>query len=377
MIAATTKLRTRLTRLLACALSVCLTADCRAEVRLKDITVYEGADDNVLEGLGLVVGLQGTGGDSAMTREMLSNYLQNSDLRSDPATRALLNRTSQNNTDNISAVAVSATLPAFRNEGRIDVRISTLDEGTSLQGGTLLMTPLYGADGEVYAVAGGAVTIGGFGAQGDAASVQKNQLTVGHSSATIQRATPAQVVCNGVVRLHLTSPDFGTSSRVAQAINAVYPQSAMALDAAVIEVAVPESRFGFQNEFLAEIENLTVVPDAIARIVINENTGTVVIGDNVRISRVAITHGGLSIITTESPVVSQPLPFSDGETSVQPRTELDVMEERNPITVIEPTVTVGELAQALNAMGVTPRDLMSILQALQASGALHAEIITQ
>lgn len=362
--------------LLACLLTTGVTSTCCAEVRLKDITSFEGADDNVLTGVGLVAGLQGTGGDNATTREFLANFLQNSELRSDPATRALLPRSSQDNTDNISVVVVTATLPAFRNEGRLDVRVSTLDDASSLQSGTLIQTALYGVDGEVYAVASGPVVIGGFGATGDAASVQKNQLTVGQCDAIIVRNTITDVVCDGLVRLHLDDPDFATSVRAADAINAVFPMSAMSLDAAVIQVAVPPAHNGHINEFLAAIENVMIEPDTIARVIINENTGTVVIGENVRISRVAITHGGLSIMTSETPQVSQPLPFSEGETTVVPRTELDVMEERNPLQVIEPTVTVGDLVQALNAMGVSPRDLMSILQALEASGALHAELIS-
>ncbi len=235
-------------------------------------------------------------------------------------------------------------------------------------------------DGQPYAVATGEIVIGGFGAQGDAASVQKNLLTVGRipNGATIVAPTITEVVCDGRVQYALTPTRTLPHRRyVAAVINGEFPGSAYAVDAAVIAVRIPPTHLANTNEFISVIEHLEVVPDISARIVVNENTGTVVIGDAVRISRVAITHGGLSIITSESPAVSQPLPFSDGETTVVPRTQLDVLEERNPIVVIEPTVTVGDLAQALNAMGATPRDLISILQTLKAAGALHAELITQ
>lgn len=369
-----------------CLLLLCVPAPGQADeatsaafpgVRISDVTTVSGVRKNQLVGMGLVTGLNGTGGKSPVTRRFALNMLQRFGVRSDPELRARIENDAAQRTDNLSVVTVTAELDSLAKSGsRIDVLVSAFDDAQSLQGGTLVMTPLFGADGQVYAVAAGPVSTGGFSFGGDAARVQKNHPTSARipNGATVELELCCPVMSDGQVRLLLTSPDFESARRMAVTINQQFPQSAQVVDAAAVDVIVP---FSLQQEvagFVARIGSLRFVPNVPARVVINERTGTVIVGEHVRISRVMITHANLAVSTVEAPQVSQPLPFSQGETAIVPRTDVLVEEETQPISVVEPTTTVGELAQALNALGVAPRDLSSIFQQLKESGALHAEI---
>lgn len=349
------------------------------EVRVKDITEVEGARINQLTGLGLVTGLNGTGGRSPITRQLALNMVQRFGVRADPLQRANLRNDAKDRTDNLSVVTVTAELPPFARKGaRIDVLVSAFDDAKSLQGGQLILTPLFAVDGEVYAVAAGPLTVGGFSFEGDAASVQKNFPTTGRipNGATVEEETCDTVGLDGPVRLLLHHPDYETVRRIAEAINQQAPslRAAAPIDASTIEIVVPDARRGDIPAYLAAIGELRVIPDASAVVVINERTGTVVIGENVKLSRVLITHANLAVMTGEFPEVSQPAPFSRGQTQVVPRTQLDVHEDSQPVTVIDQPATVGDLAQALNSLGVTPRDLSSIFQQLKETGALHADL---
>ncbi len=348
------------------------------EVRIRDITEVEGVRTNQLVGLGLVTGLNGTGGKSPITRQLAMNLIQRFGLRVDPEIRARLRNDTSEKTDNLSVVTVTADLPAFARNGQtIDVLVSTFDDAKNLAGGQLIMTSMKAVDGEVYAVASGAISTGGFAFSGDAAGAQKNHPTTGRipNGATIERETCTPIGQNGVVRMLLRQSDFETARRIALAINTEYPAVARAIDSATIEIHVPALNADDVPAFIGRVGNLKVIPDRPARVVINERTGTVIIGENVRLARVLITHANLSIMTAETPEVSQPNPFSQGETAVVPRTQMDVIEEKAFVNQIERQATVGDLATALNALGVTPRDLSSIFQQLKESGALHAELL--
>ncbi len=351
-----------------------------AHVRIKDITTVEGVRVNTLIGMGLVTGLNGTGGTSPVTREYAMNMLQRFGLRADPAIRRAIRTDTKQRTNNLSVVTVTAELPIFAKPGsRIDVTVAAFDDATSLQGGILITTPLVGVDDTVYATASGPISVGGFSFSGDAATVQQNHPTTGRApnAGIVEMEVPNHFAEQGNYRLLLQTADFKTAGRVSDAINAVFPNSALAVDAGTIQVLLPESFLNDPACFIGEVENLQVVPDVKARVVINERTGTVIVGEHVKISRVAITHANLSVITSETPTVSQPAPFSEGETTVVPRTQVDVTEGSRPVSVVDEPVTVGDLAQALNALGVTPRDLSSIFQQLKATGALHAELVFQ
>ena len=348
-----------------------------AEVRVKDITNIHGDRVNQLKGLGLVAGLAGTGGESPVTRQFALNVEQRLGLRADPAVRALLDFDQQRRTDNLSVVMVTADLRSFAREGsQIDVSVSAWDDAESLQGGILIQTPLYGADGKVYAVASGAVSTGGFSFTGNAGAVTQNHPNSGRitNGATVELETTTPVGQNGKVELVLQQPDFETARRIKLAINALYSDSCRVPDPGTVEVRVPELYRSRVSEWIGRIGAVTVKPDVKAKVIINERTGTVVVGTNVRLSRVLITHANLTVTTAESADVSQPAPLSDGETVVVPQTEVNVPEEGIPVSEIEPNVTVGQLAASLNALGVSPKDLSSIFQQLKASGALHAEL---
>ncbi len=348
------------------------------EVRIRDLTEVEGVRTNQLVGLGLVTGLNGTGGKSPITRQLATNLIQRFGLRVDPEIRARLRNDTSEKTDNLSVVTVTADLPAFARNGQtIDVLVSTFDDAKNLAGGQLIMTTLKGVDGEIYAVASGAISTGGFAFSGDAAGAQKNHPTTGRipNGATIERETCTPIGQNGVVRMLLRQSDFETARRIAIAINIEHPTAARAIDSTTIEINVPPLDVSDVPAFIGRVGNLKVIPDRPARVVINERTGTVIIGENVRLARVLITHANLSIITAESPEVSQPNPFSQGETTVVPRTQVNILEEKAFVNQIDRQSTVGDLAQALNALGVTPRDLSSIFQQLKESGALHAELL--
>jgi flagellar P-ring protein precursor FlgI len=347
-----------------------------AGVRLKDVTDLEGARSNQLYGFGLVVGLSNTGGKSLFTQQVATDMLQ----RLNVGSKTVQDVSSDNvfRSGNISAVMVTAEIGPFARRGsRIDVTVSVLDDAKSLLGGTLLLTPIRGVDGVVYAVAQGSLTLGGFSAKGQAASVLKNQVTVGTipGGATVEHEARGEVLCNGRVRLLLKNADHTTAGAISKVVNAWLPGHALALDAGTVQVEVPPKFWPHTVAFVSEMGNLEVIPDVPARVIINERTGTVVAGENVKISTVAIAHGNLAVVTRETPEVSQPEPYTRGRTTVVPRTELGVTEQGGRLHIANRSVSVGDLARALNALGVTPRDLISIFQAIKRSGALQAELI--
>ncbi|MEZ6126766.1 MAG: flagellar basal body P-ring protein FlgI [Planctomycetaceae bacterium] len=371
-------LNLRFNLIIACCIGAwALPPTSAGEVRIKDITQVHGERINQLIGLGLVTGLAGTGGKSPITRQFALNFEQRMGIRSDPASRTRLDNNQARKTDNLSVVMITAELPAFaKNGSEIDVIVSAYDDAKSLQGGVLIRTPLYGVDGEVYAVAAGPVSIGGFSFSGQGGSVKQNHPTTGRIAlgATVEQETCTPIGNDGYIRLLLRNPDFETARRITETLNLIAPSSSRVLDPGTVECMIPSDYLGRTSDWVARIGNLTIEPDLKARVVINERTGTVIIGEGVRLSRVLITHANLTVTTVESPQVSQPAPFSNGETTVVPRTDITVSEDGFPVSEIHPNVTVGDLASALNALGVSPRDLSSIFQQLKESGALHAEL---
>lgn len=349
-------------------------APASAASRIKDIADFEGVRDNLLVGYGLVVGLNGTGDtltNSPFTQQSLIGMLERLGINV---------RNSTMKTANVAAVMVTATLPPFSRTGtRIDVSVSALGDAKSLQGGTLLVTPLIGADGEVYAVSQGTVSVSGFVAQGQATTVTKNVPTTGRIAAggIVEREINFQLASLQTVHLSLRNPDFTTANRVAQAINGFLgTNAALTLDPSTVSVNVPPKYRGNVPGLLTDIEQLRVVPDETARVVIDEQSGVIVMGENVRISTVAIAQGNLTIRITETPQVSQPTPFSTGGTTTTvARTNVQVEQsEDKKLGVLSGGVTLQELVNGLNAMGIGPRDMISILQAIKAAGALQAEI---
>ncbi len=347
-----------------------------AQSRIKDIADFEGVRENPLVGYGLVVGLLGTGdslGSAVFTRESLIGMLERLGVNA---------RDDALDTDNVAAVMVTATLPAFgRQGGRIDVTVSAIGDATSLLGGTLLVTPLLGADGEVYAVAQGNVAVGGFSFEGDAESLDKGVSTSGRiaNGAVIEREVGFELADLERLRIMLRNPDFTTARRIAASVNQLVGGQrpvAEPLDPGTVQVAVPRNRPGGVVGLITDIENLSVRPDQIARVVIDEQNGVIVMGENVRISTVAIAQGNLTIRITETPQVSQPEPFSNtGTTAIVPRTEVDAdQDEDQRLTVVDSGVTLQELVRGLNELGIGPRDMITILQAIKAAGALQAEI---
>ncbi len=339
------------------------------EARILDLVDIDGVRRNQLVGTGLVVGLRGTGDSGEAARKAVANYIRRSNLQVVAADVS---------SGNVALVSVTATLEPFAASGTTtDVHVHSIGESTSLFGGQLLQTPLYGADGGVYVVAQGAVSVGGFSAGGDAASVTQNHPVVGIVSGggIIEREVPMQMVgADGFMHLHLRSPNYMTATRMAQRLNDVFPQSALAINKATIRLQVPDSHQEDVVGFISEFGQLFVSPGDEAVVVINERTGTIVAGHQVRISTAAITHGNLTISIAESPQVSQPQPFSDGETTVVPRTDLDVQVEDRGLMVVPGGASVSELATALNRLGVSSRDLISIFQALKRGGQLHARL---
>ncbi|WP_297056996.1 flagellar basal body P-ring protein FlgI [Thermosulfurimonas sp.] len=340
--------------------------------RLKDLVSVEGVRSNQLVGYGLVVGLKGTGdGDQTkFTVQSVVNMLERFGIRVPRAQVKL---------KNAAAVMVTAELPPFVKPGqRIDVLVSSIGDAKSLQGGTLLLTPLRGPDGRVYALAQGPVSIGGFGAAGAGARVQVNHPTVGRvpNGAVVERAVPVDLNDKGVIKLSFRETDFTTVARAVEAINdLLHGPYARALDGRTLALTVPRVYRGRVVELLARVGEVEVEPDVPARVVIDERTGTVVMGENVRISRVAIAHGNLSVVIRERPQVVQPQPFAGGRTAVVPRTQIRAREQKARIVVLEEGASIGELVRALNAVGATPRDLIAVLQAIKAAGALQAELV--
>jgi flagellar P-ring protein FlgI len=349
-----------------------LNAPAHANSRIKDITDVEGVRDNQLVGYGLVVGLDGTGDslrNAAFTRQSLSAMLERFDVNTRDATL---------NTRNTAAVIVTAHLPAFATQGtRVDITVSAIGDAGSLQGGTLIATPLIGADGQVYAVSQGQVAVGGFAAQGDGASVTRGVPTAGRiaNGGLVERELRYDIASRSAIRLALRNPDFTTARRTAVAINNYLgTEAARAADPATVVLTRPDFYEGDMVALLSEVELLRVEPDLPARVIIDEATGTIVMGENVRVSTVAIAQGNLTISVTENPVASQPAPFTDGETVVLPRTSITVEEDMTQLGVLDNGVSLSHLVDGLNALGVSPRDMIAILQAIAASGALQAEI---
>jgi flagellar P-ring protein precursor FlgI len=360
--------------MLAVALLVQTVTPSLGASRIKDIIDFEGVRDNQLVGYGLVVGLNGTGdtlADGHFTKQSLQAMLNRLGVK--PTDAGL-------SSDNVAAVMITSNLPPFSRQGsRIDVTVSALGDSSSLLGGTLLVTPLLGADGEVYAVAQGQVAVGGFQTQGDAETVTKGVPTSGRiaNGAIVEREVKFNLTGMSSVKLTLRNPDFTTARRVAQAVNAFLGTSAaVPSDPTTIRVTVPESYRDNVVNLLTDIEQLRIEPDQLARVVIDEQTGTIVMGENVRISSVAIAQGSLTIRVTETQQVSQPGPFAEvGDTTTVDRTNIEVDEgDDKRLTVLQPGVTLQELVNGLNSLGIGPRDMITILQAIKTAGALQAEI---
>ena len=365
--------------------------------RVKDVTLVQGGRDNQLVGYGLVVGLANRGDNkSEPARTAVDNMLR----------RFGLEIQSNIKFDTVAAVMVTADIPAFARSGtRIDVTVAAVGEAKTIQGGVLLQTPLLGADDTVYAVAQGPIAVGGFleGAGGvGGATVQKNHPTVGIISggALVEREIPATVVRDNNVELLMLNPDYASAARLAQAINQEFPQSAIAKNAGSVDVAVPDDFRGYEVNFIARIGAIEVEPDVPARVVINERTGTIVATSNVRISTVALSHGSVTISIAKTPVISQPNPLTQravGGNVVNPNdpenpkdgllalngagtivtntTQTNVKEERSRMGVLEDNPTIQQVASALNALGLTTRDMMAIFQSMKRAGALQAELI--
>ncbi|NOY52382.1 MAG: flagellar basal body P-ring protein FlgI [Deltaproteobacteria bacterium] len=343
--------------------------------RIKDLVNIEGVRDNQLLGYGLVIGLDGTGDDTStiFTNQSLASMLQRLGVTVNPA------KVKGIKAENVASVMVTTTLPPFaRNGNRLDIKISSIGNASSLRGGTLLMTPLKGPDGKVYAVAQGEVSVGGFsfgGASGG--GVQKNHPTVGVISggALVEREVPMTVFHQGRIRAALRTADFCTANRIAKAVNQYFgAHTANALDGGTLEVMLPKD---FQNNpvsFISRLEAIDVAPDTYARVVLNERTGTVVMGEHVRISTVAISHGNLSIEIKERVGVSQPRALASGKTVTVPDTTVKVSEEKRKLMLVPAGVSIGEVVRGLNSIGVSPSDLIAIFQAIKAAGALQAEL---
>ena len=342
--------------------------------RIKDLVDFEGVRENQLVGYGLVVGLNGTGdslNNAPFTRQSLQAMLE----------RLGVNTRDVNiNTANVAAVMVTANLPPFSTQGtRIDVSVSALGDSDSLQGGTLLVTPLHGADGEVYAVAQGPLAVGGFKVEGDAATIVRGVPTVGRiaNGAIVEREIAFHLGQQRVIRLALRNPDLTTARRIASAINSFTAhKAALASDPGTVRLQLPPGYKGDIVSMIMEIEQLRIEPDQVAKVVIDESNGIIVMGRDVQVSTVAIAQGNLTVTVTETPQVSQPQPFSEqGSTVVVPRTRVTADDEgHNKLAVIQSAVTLRQLVDGLNALGIGPRDMISILQAIKASGALQAEI---
>ncbi|MCY1648579.1 flagellar basal body P-ring protein FlgI [Caulobacter sp. SL161] len=361
--------RTVLTALVAA--SCLIAAPAFAKSRIKDIVSFEGVRENQLIGYGIVVGLNGTGDslrNAPMTKQSLEAMLERQGVNV---------RDNNLNTKNTAAVMVTANLPPFSASGsKVDVTVSTLGDAKSLLGGTLLVTSLQGADGQTYAVAQGTVQTGSVSAGGaSGSSVTKGVPTAGRiaGGGVIERETGFQMVNMDIMRLTLRNPDFTTARRIADAINAKFPGCAQAQNPTIIATRPPPGMD--MISFMTNIENLMVEPDGPAKVVIDEVAGVIVMGDDVRISQVAIAQGNLTITVQENPAVSQPAPFSQGQTAVVPQSTVNVEEEKGKkLLTLGGAPSLKGLIGGLNALGVTPRDMISILQAVKAAGALQADI---
>jgi flagellar P-ring protein FlgI len=357
----------------ACTLIISVAPPGEAASRIKDLANFEGVRQNQLIGYGLVVGLNGTGdtiNNSPFTRQSLTAMLE----------RLGINIRGQTlRTGNVAAVMVTANLPPFSTQGtRIDVTASALGDAKSLQGGTLLVTPLLGADGNVYAVAQGSLAIGGFQAEGEAAKIVRGVPTVGRISngAIIEREIDFALNRLNQVRLALRNADFTTAKRIASAINDFLgTPTAEPVDPSTVQITVPQQYHDNVVALLTEIEQLQIEPDLPAKVVIDERSGVIVMGRDVRVSTVAVAQGNLTVTISEAPQVSQPAPLANrGRTVVVPRSRVGVQEEGKKFAIVSEGVSLQQLVDGLNALGIGPRDLISILQAIKAAGAIQADI---
>ncbi|ULB11110.1 flagellar basal body P-ring protein FlgI [Cereibacter azotoformans] len=358
-------------------LFLCLTSSASAgQIRIKDLVRFDGVRGNDLVGYGLVVGLNGTGDglrNSPFTEDIMSNLLE----------RLGVNVTGEEyRPKNVAAVFVTATLPPFARAGaQIDVTVSAMGDAKSLLGGTLVMTPLNGADGQIYAVAQGAIIAGGIAAEGQAARVVLGVPTAGMipEGARVEREVDFDFASLNNVRLALRTPDFTTAGRIEERINRELGRGVAAmLDAGTVSLDLVRVRSPSPAHTLSRIENLAVEPQMVARVVVDQRSGTIVIGEEVRISRVAVAQGGLTLRVEEQPAVVQPNPFSQGETIVVPRTRASIEErEGTGLAEIPSETTLSRVVAGLNALGVAPNDMIDILKSIHAAGALHAEFIVK
>jgi flagellar P-ring protein FlgI len=342
--------------------------DCAA-ARIKDLANIGGVRPNILIGYGLVVGLNRTGDktNTLFTNQSLSNMLEKMGVIVDPKATKV---------NNVAAVMVTAEMPPFARTGnKIDVTISSLGDATSLEGGVLLMTPLKGGNGQTYAVAQGPLTLGGYSAGGQAASVQKNHPTVGRipNGAIVEQEIGYDNL-GSAIKISLKRPDFTNARKMADSINGTFRGAATAEDGGTVIVSIPESMRRNAVKFLSVVENLEIKPENFAKIVVDEKTGTIVIGEDVRIDTVAISHGNVTVQIKEDQKVSQPMPFSEGKTVVTPETQMKVEEEKGHFVRLQGGVKIKELVDALNAVGLSARDMITILRTIKAAGALHAEL---
>lgn len=354
----------------------CLAPVLATPVRLKDLVEFDGVRANDLVGYGLVVGLNGTGDglrNSPFTEEILANVLE----------RLGVNVTGEQfRPKNVAAVLVTAQLPPFSRAGsRIDVTVSAIGDAKSLMGGTLVLTPLNAADGDVYAVAQGTIIAGGAVAEGDGASVTQGVPTAGSipSGATVEREVDFSLSELRRLRLALRTPDFTTAARIEAAVNQGFGRSiALMLDSGTVELDLAASGSRSPAHAISRIENIMVEPESRARVVVDQRSGTIVMGADVRISRVAVSQGNLTLRVREEPLVSQPNPFSPGETVIVPRTSAEIEEEPGiGLAEVRPGASLSEVVAGLNALGVAPRDMIDILKSVKAAGALHADFIVR
>lgn len=343
--------------------------------RVKDLVNVAGVRSNQLVGYGLVVGLNGTGDQTSQapfTIQSIKNMLSNFGVRVPDNVNPQLK--------NVAAVSLHASLPPFAKPGQaIDVTVSSIGNASSLRGGSLLMAPMMGADGQVYAVAQGSLLVGGLGVQGnDGSRVSVNIPSAGRipNGATVERAAPSSMTADGSIWLNLKIPDFTTAHRLAEQINSAYgPMAAQAVDATSVRVAGPKERSQYVT-FISMLENLEVTPgEAPARVVVNSRSGTVVIGGNVRVMPAAVSHGSLTVSISEGANVSQPGPFSNGETVVVPDSGIEVDQAESRMFLLETGVTLEDIVKAINNVGAAPGDLVAILEALNQAGALRAELV--
>ena len=343
-------------------------------VRVRDLVMVAGARDNQLVGYGLVAGLANDGDkDPIYTKQTVANMLQRYGINVPPTTLS---------SKNVAVVMITADIPAFIKPGqRLDIQVASMGDAKSLQGGVLLQAPLFGADNKVYAVAQGPVSVGGFSAGtggGGGATVTKNHPTTATiiGGALVEKQIPSEIVHDNSVELLLRDPDFTSAARLAAAVNDVFTNSAHAVDSTTVRVQLPEGAQSSPVDFIARLESVVVVPDAPARIIINERTGTIVATASIQISSCAIAQGNITINVASTLDVSQPSPFSStGTTTVAPRTTTEVTENKSAIITLPELPTVEKVASALNTLGATPRDVMAILQAMKQAGALQAELI--